>query len=276
MKSQSSITTLKSLSILFFVLYALNICLSGCNKNKLPKPLNATQPSVYFYLVNDNGKVQGFDSVNVDPVFNRTFSFFYLLNNSIQTDTVLLPEIHISGVASKQDRPINLVALDSSTAVAGTHYKIIGNSMPAGAYSTRFKLVLYRTPDLDTKTVKLFLKILPNSSFPAITRDTVTSGIGFYTQNNFSIQFTSQLIQSPYWDDVSYRFGLWSKVKYLFIYDNTGSYLGVTANNTDEQNNLYNTYLKASSALNTYNAAHPTDSLKDENGHTVHLQTGLY
>lgn len=133
------------------------------------------------------------------------------------TDTVQIP-INVFGNAAATARPIDIEILTGAdlTAVAGVHFKVLGNNViPANSFKTIIPVVVYRTVDLESTTVKFALKIKQNSAFP---------GAGITTQQSVTINLA--YIQQPAtWGTLTgsafagynTNFGTWTKTKYKLI-----------------------------------------------------------
>lgn len=241
---------------------------SACQKEKLPPP--SYQAGVWFYKPY-GGSFSGNVAQDIVKAFTQDYSFY--LNGSITRDTIWLPEVRAMGEPVAHQRPIRLVAIDSTTtAVEGTHYTLINEGMPANGITARLGVVLLRTPDQQTNTFTLSLELQPSNDFPALlARDTVSSDKTFLLSTHYTIRFDDQLVQPPYWNELGIYYGSWSRVKMLFIYDVLGFFPGLTPVNPDDAEQYFLNYLKVKSALYAYNEAHPDDPLKDENGYTIYL-----
>lgn len=87
----------------------------------------------------------------------------------INQPEVLLPiKIMITGPVKNYDRVFRLeVNPDSTTAVLGLHYEALQSewTIPANAITTNIQIRLKRTADLQTKTVKLGLRLVATKDF---------------------------------------------------------------------------------------------------------------
>lgn len=151
------------------------------------------------------------------PDGNIYYSFAKYPNKVV--DTIQIPII-VFGNNAGTARPISIEDLTGAdfTAVKGVHFKLVNNPlMPANAYKTTLPVVVYRTPDLESNTVKFALKINQNSAFP---------GKGITAQQSVTINLA--YIQQPAsWGTLtglpfagySTNFGTWTKTKYKLILD---------------------------------------------------------
>lgn len=135
----------------------------------------------------------------------------------LSEDTIFL-EIQILGDLANEERDIQLEAVDGSTAKEGLHYKLPLVKLPAGGYSVLYPVILYNTPDLATKTVRLELALKDNKDFTNGSR--ITSNRSFY--NRYKINFNNRLIKPDYWMYIQNYFGEYSDVKYRFMIDELG------------------------------------------------------
>ncbi|TYR37923.1 DUF4843 domain-containing protein [Sphingobacterium phlebotomi] len=83
-------------------------------------------------------------------------------------ETAFEVNVAITGPVKDYDRVFRLVVNpDSTTAIAGLHYGDVQEewTVPAGAVSTRVKIPLKRTPDLEENPVTLGLRLIPTNDF---------------------------------------------------------------------------------------------------------------
>lgn len=137
--------------------------------------------------------------------------------NILTTDTLFL-DIRIMGELTDYEREIQLVATEGSTATEGVHYKLPAVKIPANTYLLKYPVILFNTPDLKTKTVRLELTIARNRDF--------INGPGMVTNsrlyNLYKINFNNRLIKPDYWLYIQNYFGEYSDVKYRFMIDVLG------------------------------------------------------
>lgn len=158
-------------------------------------------PGAYFYgLLSDSTNYSFANNVGI-----------------LEQDTLLL-EMQIMGDLTDYEREIQLVATKGSTATEGVHYKLPAVKIPANTYNFNYPVILYNTPDLKTKTVRLELTIAPNKDF--------VNGSGMITNsrlyNLYKINFNNRLIKPDYWLYIQNYFGEYSDVKYRFMIDVLG------------------------------------------------------
>lgn len=232
------------------------LVMSGCKKAEIAST-GSYQDAVYFV---HNQYDENIDSTN--------FSFI-ALSDSIKVDTLWLP-VRIAGNVSASDRTITLEAVDSvSTAIAGTHYKLLTYVMPKDSFTTNLGVLLYRTPDLQNKVVTLTLRIVPDKDFPVLMHDTLASDGSMYSNSTYRINFTDELIEPSDWPTfLVYLFGAYSKTKYRFIIDVTGqTQFPISGAGALSYSQLLYYQGICETALASYNAAN--GPLYDENGNPV-------
>ncbi len=233
--------------------------LSACTKQKIAAGTDA-RASVYFIYTSAAAATGNIDSLNYT---------FVDKNSSVTTDTVWLP-VRIAGLTAPQDRPINLtVVSNGTTAIAGTHYKLMDYVMPKDSFQTSLGVVLIRDASLQDTSVVLNLQLQPSADFPALMKDTLMADGGYYSRNSIRIIITDRLIKPSNWDTYLVTFfGTYSEVKFRFM----AGVLGVSSFPNTGPNALkypqlqyYQTVVR--NALVDYNAAH--GPLMDENGNAV-------
>lgn len=231
-----------------------------------------------YYLFNDVKRLQ----FGPEPSRIYTTSFnladiekrhtFYYDAPSKQMDTVFF-DIYAIGGTSKVDRAFKLeqVAVpEEENAVAGTHYKAFTDPsvideyvIKAGTVHTRVPIVMLRDASLKTTTVTLKFQIAKNENFD-------------YGEENLlyrTVIFTDRLSQPTSWDSwfTTYYFGKYSVVKHAFFIEHTDQKWDEEFFNYLKANLGDLSYWKAAVkiALATYNAEHPGNPLRDENGDLV-------
>ena len=195
-------------------------------------------------------------------------------------DTIYIP-VKISGEISNTDRNVPLAAnAAKTTAIAGTHYQILGSKVKANELTAIASIQIKRTADLKSKQLRIYLEIVPNPDFPLVIAKTKTNntynGEPSSTYNpGYLIKLTDQLLKPDTWDGsgswFKYYFGTYSAVKFKFIIDITGRTIwgdraryGPDAP-TSAQLKVY--YTKLVTALYEYEQAH--GPMIDETGNQV-------
>lgn len=196
-------------------------------------------------------------------VYSRTFSFA-TMDNTVTVDTQYIP-VKIQGLASDHDRIFAAKALaDSTTAIAGTDYRLLPGVIKANAFTGMLPLVLFRTAQLKTVTLRLYMSIADTADFKA----------GVDENNYYLVSWNDDLIKPNNWDTspgLKLFFGDYSRVKYEFIISvlHKSSFDFLTGRTYDPTkitvDQMYDYAAQLKSALKTYNATH-TPPLTDEYG----------
>lgn len=185
--------------IVYTILFACMLPFIGC-KEDVPT-LFAEPDGIYF-------------SASSDSV-----SYTFAKYPSRTKDTLKLP-VTVLGMSSGSERTITVEKGTASdvNATEGVHYKLLGPyKMPANSVSTVIPVVIYRTPDMDSLTITLVLKLKANESFQ--------SGISSKTSLKIKVGY---LQKPPTWGEYpngtpwagnSANFGTWTKTKYKLILD---------------------------------------------------------
>ncbi|MBC6109747.1 DUF4843 domain-containing protein [Pedobacter fastidiosus] len=245
---------------------------SSCKKNN-NVPAASYQDGAYF-LVPQVKSTSG-----VSPVirhFTKNYSFYFLGDSTILKDTIWLPQVRILGNVSDHDRTLKISVVDTgTTAIAGKHYKLLNYIIPAGSFvSKKLGVEVYRTADLGNNTLKLMLRLEPNTDFPALmVGNSISYDNNYFTGDTYTINISNKLIEPPYWEAfVDKGLGEFSTVKYQFIVDVLPVYFGTNPDTSIDLANYVVVYQsRLSDALEAYNNAHPNDKLKDENGNEIYF-----
>lgn len=126
---------------------------------------------------------------------------FGLENPSIIEKTYKIP-IRVQGKLSDTDRKVKITVDPSSTAIAGTHFKLPDNIvMHAGQEVDTIEVKLFRTPDMKDKTMLLVLNLEQNEAFTTNMKDKV---LNVLTQKmmsfiSFKLSFDDKLTVPPGW-----------------------------------------------------------------------------
>ena len=116
---------------------------------------------VYFY----EQKKQGNDYV---AVTSKSYSFA-LQNSALMEDTLRI-KVRLMGYVVDYDRTFSAdIVSDGTTAVEGTHYKLLPGVLKAGTYESYLPVILYRTADTKDHTVSLNLRLSADAELPAFT-----------------------------------------------------------------------------------------------------------
>lgn len=230
----------------------LAICsLSACKKSN-PLSFSAAD-MVYIYKAPY--------SLNTDSIVYS----FAIRPDSLMQDTIKIP-VRIIGMAASKDRAVTIrVVADSTTATAGTDYKLLPCNIPAGAYSATQPVVIYRTAGIKTKSINILLEVVASPDFlPGVPNSKGSTTVAGGT-THYRIRINDYLTKPDNWDTwLTYFFGTYSAVKFKFIINATG--LSVIP--SDLPYGIYSVYSTlCKQQLEIYEAAH--GPLIDENGDPV-------
>jgi hypothetical protein len=188
--------------------------------------------------------------------------------DSLEYSFVVVPEavtefelpvrVILMGKISSADRTVNIVVDEKLSTAAEKHYQLPAQVvLPENEFETTFRVVLKRTPDLQDKGVRLYIRIIESTDFKT----------GVQEQNHLLLKWNDILSRPANWDSLEEFFGAFSIVKYRFILNNTG----VSDFNTQTMSwaQLMNYKIILRNALDEYNATHPGEPLRDENGQYI-------
>lgn len=247
------------LSFRSIIFSAVTITLwAACSKEEISGAYEASD-SVYF-LYNTSGT----NSASKDSI---SYSFV-AKSSTVTTDTIWLT-VRISGIPQNRDRSILLTAApEGTTAVAGTHYKLLDYVMPKDSFQTRLGVVLLRDASLQNADYTLTVALQPTADFSVLMKEGSMADGTFYSKNTSKIIFTDRLIKPTNWDSYLITFfGAYSQTKFRFM----AEVLGVTTFETGAGAPLFPTlqYYQNTmrNALLAYNAAN--GPMLDENNNPV-------
>ncbi|WP_181151253.1 DUF4843 domain-containing protein [Sphingobacterium gobiense] len=196
----------KALCICWFSLIVVSSC------QKAPLETYNHHSNIYFSL----------DSVLRDSMI---FTFAYDMSKTV--DTFYIP-IQIIGHRIPSDRSYRAyVEQDSSTAIAGQHYKPLETQypMPGDQGRDSLPLIVYNTPDLENRSVSLLLKLRENEDFGTENLQRIRA----------KVILSAQLEQPEWW---SMWLGSYSRVKHELFYLVTEQ-RSLTMAGIDAPRNLY-------------------------------------
>ncbi|MCR5131659.1 MAG: DUF4843 domain-containing protein [Prevotella sp.] len=229
---------------LLFPLFSL--LLTGCSTDE--DFFYQDEPRVR--LVGEKTWAAGTDSV--------TFSFVTYPQDTIEK--TIYVDAQIMGEVADRDRTVN-ITVDAEKTTAATSQYVVPQSVtvPSGQASGRFAVVLKRDASLETKTVRLYLKVAESADFK----------VGVNEENHISFIWNDILSKPKNWDELESFFGAYSNVKYRFMLLNMRSDDGELSAETMSWAKLNSLKIRFQNALDAYNAAHPGNPLTDENGNLV-------
>lgn len=190
-----------------------------------------------------------------------------------QADTLFV-KMRVVGSVENYDRPVQLRAVEGTTARANVDYKLPESVVPAGTSAFLYPVVVYKTPEMKTQILRLIVEAAPNNEFPGVVAEGLVPG-RVAAENTVSlrqmkIDITDKIIRPGFWNaTVDSWFGTYSEVKYVFMIEALGtgdfSYSGNggkwTANDFDAM------LIILREALAEYKADH--GPLIDENGTAI-------
>jgi hypothetical protein len=174
---------------------------------------------------------------------------------TLKQDTVPV-RIALIGKLSDADREVSLVVADSSTAVEGKDFTILGPVLlekDSAALSAR--VIVHRTADLTTQSKTIWLGLKSSASLKkAIFKNNVKTA--------YKIVFSDKIEKPSWWDSqfFSYKFSVTRMRFYIDVMGSTAS----PATFAPSNGTVYTLY-KLKVATLEYNATHATP-LADENG----------
>jgi hypothetical protein len=224
------------------VLSALLLCFSACTREDIV--MFNEPPSVYFGVATKTASASQNSS---------TYSFAKRPTKTV--DTLYIP-VTVSGAVSSKDRMVDVAVLDSAIAdtnfvkgVEGVDFKLIEPVIvPANAYKTSLKVVLYRSATLAFKKINFFFRIIPNADFElGITAQTQWQVKVSYIQKPDNWEYLSNGVGA--WAVQNSKFGTWTVTKYKIILealynpvaDSTITEFPISRFTTSD---LYNNYLQ--------------------------------
>lgn len=185
-----------------------------------------------------------------------SIEFSFLTYPAEFTEIQIDIEACIMGPVTDYDRTANLtVDKDRTTATSDLYTVPTSVVIPANTNKATFPVTLKRVALLQEKTVRLYVGVIPSEDF----------AVGNNERNHILFIWNDILSMPKNWDSLKEHFGEYSNVKYRFMLNNAG---GVSSFDTETMSwsMLHNYNLIFTNALNEYNAAHPGQSLTDENG----------
>ena len=217
---------------------------------------SCAQDEDFFYqdqprvrLVGENIWAVGTDSV--------TFSFVAYASDV--TEQEIKVDAQIMGDVAQRDRTVNLIVVADKTTADASQYTVPSQvTIPSGAAKATFPVVLKRDASLQTKSVRLYLKVADSADFLT----------GVNEENHIVFIWNDVLSKPNNWPDLEPFFGTYSDTKYRFMLTNSGG-LGEFSTDTMTWAQLTSLRIRFQNALNAYNDAHLGNPMTDENGQLV-------
>jgi hypothetical protein len=178
-----------------YILLALGLLLFvSCQKDEIMD--YALDGKVYFF---ERTSMGGSNDIKVT---SKSYSFA-VKSDAVTKDTMKVIT-RLMGNVVDRDRTFRAeVVPDSTTAVAGTHYKILDGVLKAGQYLSYLPVEIYRTADTKTTEVTLCVKLVDTSDLTT----------GNPTDITFHLTWGDKLIKPTNWP---YFWGTYSDTKYRF------------------------------------------------------------
>jgi hypothetical protein len=211
----------------------------------------------------------GNSAVNLDSL---VYNYAYRALDA-DVDSVMF-RARLIGVPVDADRPFKLrVAGGGNGVQEGVHFLLGDYRLPAGAMEAEFPIYLTRTSDFrGTPDHPVELELDVTGSFATGARE--FSRLKLVLKDREEKPENWDEDSWPYFD-LSYFFGPYSRVKHQFIITVTGLvifkvlYQGTPAANEISFFEAQYLQRKCRAELAAYNAEHPGDPLKDENGEPI-------
>ena len=172
------------------------------------------------------------------------------------TEITMDSRVYITGEVADKDRTVNIAVDNEKTTASDKHYSFNGSLIiKAGEHYASLPVTLFRTDDLQSKSVKLVLKISESGEIKP----------GVKEWSNISILWSDMISKPANWENMTEFFGTYSDTKYRFIIDVLGlgtfTYGEINGMTWGEMNHFK---IKLVNALNEYNNANPQFPLTDE------------
>ncbi|WP_443936574.1 DUF4843 domain-containing protein [Pedobacter sp. MW01-1-1] len=231
-----------------------------------------------FYLYNDTARIQFGPEPNriYTATYNladtlKPYTFFYE-DASVKEDTVFF-DIYAIGGVSEKDRSFSLEqeqVVNANNPVGGQQYLDFKDPratknfvIKAGSVHTKVPIILLRHPSLKTNTYVLKFKVVDDENFK----------IGEKSNIWRKVEFTDRLSQPAAWNAsaTQYYYGKYSVTKHQFMIDYTGQKWDQEfMSSIGAEYALMQFWIGTLKiGLTSYNAQHPGNPLKDENGELV-------
>lgn len=233
---------MKSYKKCYLLLLLIPLMLSACQKEEIM--VYQDDPGIYFTA--------------------STYPYSFTEDMGAQEKTINLP-VKISGMLKDYDRNISVEAVfDSTTTVTSDLFQIGHGVVPKNSVDGTVAVILKRNTNVDTSVVYLKLKLTLSNDFTPVLSKTIL------------VSWTGKIIQPVNWNWLRYYFGTpFSTGWYMFMLKEAGvsslPYSG-TLSKTDpvtwwmSANQLVAYALKVKEALIKYNAEHPGNELKHNDG----------
>jgi hypothetical protein len=169
-------------------------CLASCQREEIMD--YALDGKIYFY---ERTVLGGSSDIKVE---SKNYSF------AVQSDDLTKETLHIKtrlmGNIADRDRMFKAVIVpEGTTAVEGTHFKLLDGVLSAGQYESYLPVEVYRTEDTKNSEVTLVLRLIDTDDLTTGNSDDIT----------FTLNWGDKLLQPANWP---YHWGTYSDNKYKF------------------------------------------------------------
>jgi len=211
--------------------------------------------SVDDFTYQDEARVRlGGPEIYAAGTDSLTFSF---VTYSDETQQMVMDiDVYLMGNTTDYDRTAAVqIVGDKTTATADMYDLPLSVTLPADSAHATLPVTLKRRSALTAKAVRLCIEVVETSDFK----------VGVEEERRFTLIWSDVIAKPKNWSDLEEFFGSYSDTKYRFMIENAG---GLTEFDTDEMSwaQLQNYKMKFQNALDDYNAAHPGNPLRDEDG----------
>lgn len=192
----------RQITRLIYAVFFLNILVfTSCSENEMMD--YALPAKVYIHEVRTVNMVE-------EKLTEKNYSFALRTSGPVIDEDTVKVNVRLMGNLENRDRVLRAVVdAENSTAIAGTHYKLLDGVIKANEYDGYFPVVIYRTPDTQEEAVYITLNLIETEDF----------GLGHPDDLSFKITWGDVLLRPTNWP---YYFGAYSANKYRFVIDQLG------------------------------------------------------
>ena len=207
----------------------------------------------YLWKGDDYARIEGPAIWTLDT---DSLLFSFASYNSDITKYTIDAKVYITGKTADYDRTISIESDESKTTAQTSHYafsKMV--LLPAGSHYADLPITLFRTEDLLSQKVQLYIKVGSDGDLKAGIKD----------WECLKIIWSDMIAKPANWDILDEFFGTYSDTKYRFIINTLGTGVftyGETGGMSWGEMNHYK--IKLVETLNEYNTANPESPLTDE------------
>lgn len=230
------------------VLLAFGMFFSACEKETLTQY--------------DSPTAVNFDIISIVGSGVRVYSSDYTFLINPNDEHIFPIDVSIMGVSADRDRFFNVeVVTDSNTTATPVHYEIIEGIVPAGEYKGKLYIKLFKTPELQTKTLSLKVRLVDSEDFK----------VGNKESSEFMVRWTNRAVPPAINVYVrTFVIANWSTKAYSIFTQTTGKlnilaadYQGMGEAGVIALATKFGDYIKQ------WNLDHPNDKLIHDDGPLV-------